>query len=71
MRLLCSIICILRSIVDGLSADNNSSFSLEIFDIAMTEIESIVEPDSVGNDTWWEAVTFVGTHRPILTVMTR
>jgi len=35
------------------SADNDASFSQEILDIAMAEIEAEVEPDSVSNDIGW------------------
>jgi len=32
----------------------------------MAEVESIVEPDSVGNDVWWKSVSLVSIHAPIL-----
>jgi hypothetical protein len=32
----------------------------------MAEVESIVEPDSVGNDVWWKSVSLVSIHGPIL-----
>ena len=35
---------------DGLAADSDASLSEQVFDIAMTQIESVVEPDSVAND---------------------
>ena len=40
---------------DGLMADVDTSFSEEIFDIAVAEIESVVEPDGVRNDIGWGA----------------
>jgi hypothetical protein len=40
---------------DCLSADGNTSLCQEALDIAMTEVESIVKPDSVGNDVRWGA----------------
>ena len=39
--------------------DFNSTFSQKIFDIAVTEIESMVEPDGILNDRRWVSVTFV------------
>ena len=38
----------------------------EIFDIAVTQIESVVEPDSVGDYVRRESVAFVGIHDPSL-----
>jgi hypothetical protein len=38
----------------------------KVFDILVAEIESIVEPNYLGNDIWWEAVTLVSIHRPII-----
>ena len=35
---------------DGFPRDDDSSFSEQILDISVTQIESIVEPDSVGDD---------------------
>ena len=51
---------------DRLSAGSDAPFSQEIFDIAMDEVESIIEPDSVGNDVWWKPVSLVSIHGPIL-----
>ena len=50
------------------STDCDASLSQEIFDITVAEIESIIEPDGVGNDIWGEPVTFIGIHRPILPI---
>ena len=47
---------------------SDASFSQEIFNIAVTEVEAIVEPDSVGDDIWRESVAFVGIHAPILAI---
>ena len=41
---------------DCFSADGDASFSEEIFDIPMAEIEAVVQPDSVGNDIRRESV---------------
>jgi len=51
---------------DGFVADDDSSLGQEVLDVSVTEIEAIVEPDSVGNDIWWESVAFVCVHSPIL-----
>ena len=44
---------------DGFIADDDTSFSQKIFDIPMTEIESMIEPDGVLDDFRWKSVTFV------------
>jgi hypothetical protein len=38
---------------DRLPSDDDSPFSQDIFDIAVTEVESIVEPNGIGNDVRW------------------
>lgn len=38
---------------DCLATDDDASLSEQIFDIKMTQLESIVEPDGVGNDIGW------------------
>jgi hypothetical protein len=38
-------------------------------DISVAEVKPIVEPDGVGNDIWWEPVSFVCVHGPILAVI--
>ncbi len=53
---------------DCFAADSDASFSQEIFNISVTEVESVVEPDGVGNDIWWESVTFVCVHPRILSI---
>jgi hypothetical protein len=54
---------------DGLAADSDASFSEQIFDIPAAEIETVVEPDSVGNDIGWESVAFVSSHPAILSIL--
>jgi hypothetical protein len=51
---------------DRFPSDYDPTLSQEIFDIPVAQVEAIVEPDSVGNDTRRESVAFVGIHRPIL-----
>jgi hypothetical protein len=55
--------------VNGFVADLDPAFSQQIFDIAVTGVESIVEPDGVTDDIWRESVTFVSIHPPILTIL--
>ena len=42
------------------TADGDASLSEQILDISMAEIESVVEPNGVGNDIGWESVALVG-----------
>jgi hypothetical protein len=51
---------------DAFIADGNAAFCQKIFYISMAEIESIVEPDGIGNDIWRESVTFVCVHHRII-----
>ena len=53
---------------DRFTADGDAPLSEKIFDISMTQVEAIVEPDSIGNDIWWEAVPFICVHGPILPI---
>ena len=52
-------------------SDGDASLSQEVFDISVAEIEAAVEPDGIRNDIWWESVTFIGAHRPSLTILAR
>ena len=40
---------------DSFAADCDATFSEEIFDISMAEIESIVEPDGIADDIEWQS----------------
>jgi len=53
---------------DGFSTDDNPSFSEQILDISMTQVESEVQPDRVTNDFRWEAVAFVCVHPLIVSI---
>jgi hypothetical protein len=53
---------------DSFAADCDATFSEEIFDIAVAEIESVVEPDGVTDDVRRESVAFVCIHQPILPI---
>jgi hypothetical protein len=48
------------------STDHDASLSENIFDIAMTQIEAIVQPDSVTDDVGWESVALVCIHHRII-----
>ena len=50
------------------SADSDSSFGKQIFDVSVTQVKAIVEPDGVGNDIRWESVAFIYIHWPILPI---
>jgi hypothetical protein len=53
---------------DCFTADSDSSFGKEVFNIAMAQVETIVEPDSVADDVWSKSVAFVCIHSLILSV---
>ena len=53
---------------DRFSGNSDASLSEKIFNIAVTEIESIVKPNGIGNNVRWESVAFVSIHLPILPV---
>jgi hypothetical protein len=55
----------------GLVADLNAAFSHEFLDSAKAQVEAKVQPDSVGDDLGWVAMSAVqrgqgGRHQPIL-----
>ena len=52
-------------------ADCDAAFSEQIFNSTVTQIESVVEPDGVGNDVRRESVAFVYVHGPILSIWGR
>jgi hypothetical protein len=53
---------------DGFVTNCDASLSQEIFNIAVAEVEAIVEPDSIANDIGRESVTFVGIDHRIIHV---
>jgi hypothetical protein len=53
---------------DRFSADSDASLGQKVFDIPVTEIEAVVEPDGVGDDIGREAVPFICVHGPILPI---
>jgi hypothetical protein len=54
---------------DSYTTPRDATLSQKIFDIPVAQVESIVERDSVGNDTRRESVAFIGVHRPILSIL--
>jgi hypothetical protein len=48
------------------AADDNSSFSQQILDVSMTEVEPEIEPDSIANNVRRESVALICIHWPIL-----
>ena len=54
---------------DRFPSDDDASFSQEVFDITVAEVEAVVEPDGVGGDVSWESVPFVGIHGTILAIL--
>ena len=52
----------------SLSSNGDTSLSENIFNISMTQIETIVEPDCLTDYVWWESVPFICIHFPILPI---
>ncbi len=48
---------------DRFATNTNSPFGQEVFDVSMTEIEPVVEPDRVNDDLRRKPVSFVDVHR--------
>jgi hypothetical protein len=53
---------------DRFAADSDASLGKEIFDIAVAQIETIVEPDGAGNDIEWESMALICVHGPRLPI---
>ena len=53
---------------NSFTTDCDASLSKQIFDIAMAEVESVVEPNSIRNYVGWESVAFICGHLPILAI---
>ncbi len=53
---------------DRFTTDSDASFSQEVFNIPVAQIESVVEPDGVGNNVGWEAMALIGINAPILAI---
>jgi hypothetical protein len=57
---------LLRRVANGFAADSDTSHSEKILDISVAEVESVVQPDCVTDDIWWEPVSFICIHWQIL-----
>ncbi len=44
---------------DRIPSDDDAALGQEIFDVSVAEIESIVEPDNVGDDVWREPMALM------------
>src|SRR6266498_5669488 len=44
---------------DGFITDLDAALGQEILDVTQAEVETVVEPDGVGDDFSWEAVTAI------------
>jgi hypothetical protein len=53
---------------DRFPSDGCTSFSQEVFNITVAEIENVIEPDCIGYDIWRESVPLIGIHEPILAI---
>lgn len=53
---------------DSFAADSDAALGEQVFDIPVTEIEAIVEPDSIGNDVRGESVSLIRVRPPILAI---
>jgi len=51
---------------DGFVTDCDAAFSEQIFNISVTQVEAIVNPDSLTDDVGWESVVFVRIHPEII-----
>ena len=53
---------------DRFPGDDDALFGQEVFDVAMAQVESIVEPDVIGNDIRRESMSLIGIHLAILPI---
>jgi hypothetical protein len=53
---------------DGFAGDSDASLGQKIFDITVTQIESIAEPYCVTDNVGRESVTFVYAHGPTIAI---
>jgi len=51
---------------DRFSGYSDTPFGEQVFDIAMAEIEPVVEPDGITDDVGWKSVALIGIHQLIL-----
>jgi hypothetical protein len=53
---------------DCFAGYSDPSLGQKIFDISVAQVESVIEPDCVGDDVRWESVALVSIHGPILSI---
>jgi hypothetical protein len=41
------------------SADRDASFSEQVFNVAVAQVEAIIEPDSITDDVGWESMALI------------
>ena len=51
--------------------NDDATLSQVVFDITVTEVETEVEPNRVGDYIWQKSVALVGIHGPILPITAR
>jgi hypothetical protein len=51
---------------DRFSADHAASLGQEVYNVAVTKVETVVQPDCVADDIGWKSVTLVSIHEQIL-----
>jgi hypothetical protein len=49
-------------------ADRDGTLSQQVFDIPVSRVEPLVEPDCVADDVWRESVTFISIHLSIVPI---
>jgi hypothetical protein len=49
---------------DSFVADCYPTLGQQIFNIAVTEVEPVIEPDGITDDFGWESVSFISIHPP-------
>ena len=53
---------------DRFPGDNDASLSEQIFNITVAQVETIVEPNCIGNDIGRESMALVGIHGAIVAI---
>ena len=54
---------------DDLPTDSYTSLGQKIVDVAMAEIESVIDADRKGDDVGYESVAFTRIHWPMLAIV--
>ena len=53
---------------DRFQSDDDTALGQDIFNVSVTQIEAIVEPDSVADEIWRKTMSLVGIHWQILPI---